>query len=162
MLSTQRMEALIDEPFYSALFVGLGVILFLLEIFIPSGGILGLFAIGSTVLGVFGFFHQGRSTLGFGSILAAVVFGFVILRYGLRRLQLHGTLSRETSHSVDESIPGLEGKEGETITPLRPAGMALIDGKRVDVVAPGKFIEKGHRVRVVETSGNRVVVREIT
>ncbi len=38
---------------------------------------------------------------------------------------------------------------------------ARIDGKRVDVVATGKFIEKDRRVRVVETTGNRVVVREI-
>ncbi|HLU48837.1 MAG TPA: hypothetical protein VK116_12165, partial [Planctomycetota bacterium] len=44
---------------------------------------------------------------------------------------------------------------------LRPAGVAEIDGKRVDVVTSGRFIERDRRVRVVDTTGNRVVVREI-
>ena len=46
------------------------------------------------------------------------------------------------------------------MTPLRPAGMALINGKKVDVVSIGDFIEKDCAVEVVEISGNRVVVRE--
>ena len=36
-----------------------------------------------------------------------------------------------------------------------------IDGKRVDVVTAGKFIDKETKIRVVETSGNRVVVRAV-
>ncbi|RKY01524.1 nodulation efficiency protein NfeD, partial [Candidatus Poribacteria bacterium] len=33
----------------------------------------------------------------------------------------------------------------------------LIDGRRVDVVAEGEFIERGRRVEVVKVEGNRVV-----
>ena len=44
--------------------------------------------------------------------------------------------------------------------PLRPAGMALIKGKKVDVVSVGDFVEKDRAVELVEISGNRVVVRE--
>ncbi len=72
-----------------------------------------------------------------------------------------GSLPAETCNSIDEGIPGLEGKTGHSTTPLRPAGLARIDGKRVDVVAKGKFLETDTKVQVVETSGNRVVVREI-
>ena len=43
---------------------------------------------------------------------------------------------------------------------MRPAGTAQIDGKRIDVVTMGKFIPKDRDVRVVDTSGNRVVVVE--
>jgi len=62
---------------------------------------------------------------------------------------------------VDERITDLVGREGVTVTPLRPAGMAEIDGAKVDVVALGDFIERDVRVRVVDNSGNRVVVRRI-
>jgi membrane-bound serine protease (ClpP class) len=33
------------------------------------------------------------------------------------------------------------GKGGTAATPLRPAGIAYLDGERVDVVSEGAFIE---------------------
>ena len=42
---------------------------------------------------------------------------------------------------------------------LRPAGFALIDGERVDVVSDGEPIEAGTAVEVVRVDGNRIVVR---
>ena len=48
-----------------------------------------------------------------------------------------------------------------TITPLRPAGKALIEGKRVDVISEGGFIERGAQVQVIQVEGLRVVVREL-
>jgi membrane-bound serine protease (ClpP class) len=53
------------------------------------------------------------------------------------------------------------GDPGRTLTKLRPAGKALINGRRVDVIAQGQMIAKGTAVEVVEISGARVVVREI-
>jgi len=41
---------------------------------------------------------------------------------------------------------------------LRPAGMALINGRRVDVVTEGAMIERDTPVRVVAVEGMRVVV----
>ena len=155
------MEVLIDDPFYSALFIGVSMILFMLEIFIPSFGVIGLFALAFAALGVYGFFHQGRQTLAVTGLASLGTFMLLALRFVLRRLSLSSTLPPETTHSVDVRIDGLVGKEGVAITQLRPAGIARIDGKRVDVVATGKFIDKDKRVRVTETSGNRVVVREV-
>jgi membrane-bound ClpP family serine protease len=37
-------------------------------------------------------------------------------------------------------------------------GIAVIDGKRYQVVSNGSAIEKGATVRVVEVHGNRIVV----
>ncbi len=50
------------------------------------------------------------------------------------------------------------GAEGVTVTPLRPAGTAMINGKRVDVVTEGVYIEEGRRVRIREVHGSRIVV----
>jgi membrane-bound serine protease (ClpP class) len=155
------MDVLISDPFFSAGFVSLGLILLLLEVFIPSGGVLGLLSLGSVALGIYGFFHQDRPGWGIGALVTALVFVALALRFGLRRVRFSTSMGPDTSTSVDEEIPSMENKEGVALSPLRPAGVALIDGRRVDVVATGQFIAKDRPVRVVNTSGNRVVVREI-
>jgi len=53
----------------------------------------------------------------------------------------------------------LLGQEGEAATDLGPSGLARLDGRRIDVVADGQYINSGERIRVVEVSGNRIVVR---
>jgi membrane-bound serine protease (ClpP class) len=57
---------------------------------------------------------------------------------------------------------GLVGQRGVTLTYLRPAGMALVDGQRVNVVTEGTFIPQDTPVEVIATEGTRVVVREST
>ena len=52
----------------------------------------------------------------------------------------------------------LVGKVGRTITALRPAGAVDVEGRRVDVVAEGVFVDAGREVRVVSVEGARVVV----
>ena len=49
-------------------------------------------------------------------------------------------------------------RTGRTLTPLRPAGLVEIDGRRIDVVADSEFLDAGVEVRVCEVEGNRVVV----
>ena len=53
------------------------------------------------------------------------------------------------------------GDVGPAVTDLRPAGKALINGRRVDVITRGHMLDKGCTVEVVEVSGNHVVVREV-
>jgi membrane-bound serine protease (ClpP class) len=55
--------------------------------------------------------------------------------------------------------PELVGKAGVALTALRPAGTAVFDGKRVDVVSEGTFVPKGEMVKVIAVEGLRVVVR---
>jgi len=55
-------------------------------------------------------------------------------------------------HAIDHS--GLVGKTGEALTDLRPAGMALVDGRRIDVVTQGDYIEQGAPIKVVDIHGN--------
>jgi membrane-bound serine protease (ClpP class) len=61
----------------------------------------------------------------------------------------------------DEAGPGagLLGQAGIAISLIGFAGMARIDGRRVDVVTEGEAIPPGVGVRVVEVDGPRVVVR---
>jgi membrane-bound serine protease (ClpP class) len=45
------------------------------------------------------------------------------------------------------------------VSPLRPAGIADIDGKRVDVVSQGEWIDAGAPIDIMRVDGNRIVVR---
>jgi membrane-bound serine protease (ClpP class) len=53
------------------------------------------------------------------------------------------------------------GDTGRTLTRLRPAGKASLNGRRIDVIAPGQMIDEDRLVEVIEVAGSRVVVKEI-
>lgn len=80
-----------------------------------------------------------------------------------RRLALQNeALASEGYVGVDiEGQRAMIGKQGITQSPLRPAGIALIDGRRIDVVSAGSFVDGGVPVVVTETNGPRVVVEPV-
>jgi len=55
----------------------------------------------------------------------------------------------------------LLGREGTSLTVLRPSGMARIDGRKVSVLTAGEYIDRGARIRVTRAEGNRIFVREV-
>jgi len=52
------------------------------------------------------------------------------------------------------------GKIGIAETPLRPAGVVIIDGKRMNAQSQGDFIIKGAKVIVTEVDSMKVVVKK--
>lgn len=144
-----------------------GVFLLGVEIFVPGGvlGVLGaLFLLAAIAMGFKAFGPDG----GIISMLIIIVLAGVGVALWIRffprtRMGQHLTL---TANGREFKAPSaawkvLVGHEGVTHTPLRPGGIALIDGRRVDVVAEGNWIEAGRPVRVIKVEGSRVVVREI-
>jgi membrane-bound serine protease (ClpP class) len=67
-----------------------------------------------------------------------------------------------TVGALDQDTPALVGPGGVAATALRPAGKAIFDGKRVDVVTDGVYIDAGTEVIVASVEGARVVVRAKT
>lgn len=53
------------------------------------------------------------------------------------------------------------GDHGVADSPLRPAGKMRVGDQYLDVVSDGTFIDRGKAVRIVEMSGNRIVVRAV-
>ncbi|MCL5290324.1 MAG: NfeD family protein, partial [Firmicutes bacterium] len=79
-----------------------------------------------------------------------------------RRVTLSNRQSRQEGYQAPRpELEKLLGQQGVAATPLRPAGAALIDGKRVDVVTEGEFIMPGTPVLVVMVEGTRVVVKAV-
>lgn len=107
----------------------------------------------------------GRMAL---SMIAAVVLSLVFLRAlpkfaAFNRLILKSeTRSSEgyVSASTEEDEQ-LVDQEGITLTDLRPVGIGLFGGKRINIIAEGEFIEQQRPVRIVEAHGSRIVVRTV-
>lgn len=70
-------------------------------------------------------------------------------------------VSQGTSGNIGTEQPELLHLQGTALSNLRPSGLALIDGRRIDVVSEGAMITAGSPIRVVAVEGFRVVVRSI-
>ena len=70
-------------------------------------------------------------------------------------------VSKSAVGDIGTAKPELLNQTGTAFTTLRPAGTAIINDKRVDVVTEGALIEKGTAIKVVAIEGLRVVVRAI-
>jgi membrane-bound serine protease (ClpP class) len=157
------------------LLLGIGLALLGLEFFvIPGFGITGFLGIG-TILGGLTLTLVGRGATYeaiiwaafrvVGSILAALVVGLVAFRFLPRlpvgrRLVLESAMpAREGFASPPETDQSWLGKRGVAATTLRPAGIARIEGARVDVVTEAEYVEAGEPVEVIRVDGNRIVVR---
>jgi membrane-bound serine protease (ClpP class) len=157
------------------LLVSIGVLLLALELFVLPGvtvaGIAGVVAIvaglgmtlvgaGATVPVIIG--ALGRVAM---SLLLAMAAAFALLRvlprlpFG-RRLVLATDMQADLGYvSAPESDRHWLGRTGTALSPLRPSGIAEIDGTRVDVVSDGGFIEAGAAIEVARVDGNRIVVQ---
>ncbi len=144
-----------------------GVILILAEFIVP-GGICGTFGfvmlLASTALG--GYYYPDYliyiiifEFLGF---VGSIGTGF----YLITKTSAGQKLVMSESQTVDKGYvgiqfdPSLVGKTGKVISPLRPAGIIEVDGKRVDAVSSGMFIELGSIVKIIDIQGPRIVVEE--
>ena len=71
-------------------------------------------------------------------------------------------VSKRVVGNIDAAQPELLHQTGVAHTELRPSGTALLNGKRIDVVTEGPFVERGAPIKVVAIEGMRVVVRALT
>ncbi len=155
-----------------------GVILLAIEVFVIPGfgiaGVLGIVAIlAGLILSLVGagdtsevvLMAAGRVIF---SLMIALMASLVILRFlprlpfGRRLILERGLAAAQGYASAPESDLRLLGKTGRASSPLHPAGIAEIDGERVDVVSDGELIEAGQFIEVSRVDGNRIVVRHMT
>jgi membrane-bound serine protease (ClpP class) len=145
--------------------LGVGLVLIVAEVLFPSFGILGVLATGC-ILGAVASAFAESTDLGVNFLIATallvpgtILIGLKLLPYSpvAKHLVVEG-FSFEDGAGIDRRDQDLVGVEGAVEAPLRPAGIARLAGRRVDVVTRGEAIGTGERVRVIEVQGNRVVV----
>ncbi len=134
------------------------------EALLPSGGILAVIAAGLLGYSIYTVFSAISFEAGMMIVLADIIILPIAALFGLKMLarsplSLQSSLRKsEGVVSYDEALTDLAGKEGVSLTNLRPSGTARVDGKRIDVVTRGDYIEKGETVEVLKVEGSRVVV----
>jgi membrane-bound serine protease (ClpP class) len=100
------------------------------------------------------------------TLISVFFIGFLLSKF-LPKTPLYGYLVLGTEEKTDKGFestrdePALVGRKGVLITDLRPAGVAMIADRRVDVVSRGEYVSKGSAVVVVEAHGSRIVVETV-
>ena len=99
-----------------------------------------------------------------------VVVGLPVVGFALvaawRRLAIGQTLE-EIDQATATAVPQiaeleyLRGRTGRTVSPMRPSGSVLFDGRRVDALTEGIMLDAGVWVKCVSVQGGRVIVRQL-
>lgn len=145
-----------------------GILLIFLEFFLPGAisGTLGVLAL------IFSLFLAGEDGIQMGvSILIAIFLSvlvfFIMIKIFNKKLVLFNKMvlsesaKKEDGYVSNINRTDLLGKEGISLTILRPSGTVIINNERVDVVSEGGFIEQNAVVKVIKVEGARIVVREL-
>jgi membrane-bound serine protease (ClpP class) len=147
-----------------------GAVAIIVEAFVPAAGLIGAAGLGSIVASVVVVFRRVGTTAGsiyLGVVLVLVpVLVVLYFRYFPRTFAGRWLISphrqeRDKGYTsyTPERYGELLGKEGVSLTIMRPVGTVLIEGRRYSAVTSGEYLEKDQPIRVVRIEGSRIVVR---
>lgn len=163
-----------------ALLVGLGLLLLALEIFVIPGfgvtGLLGLLGCGAGLFLTFLGRYPAPADLWRAGVMLLLSLVVVGLGTTVMLLVLPGTTlwarlqlaTRLAPQPEETPVPGVLpyapelGMEGITLTPLRPSGIGLFAGKRLDILSEGEYLPAQTAVKIIRVEGNHLVVRPVT
>lgn len=158
------------------LLFAIGLVLVILEIFvIPGFGVAGISGIILIIVSLFlaltgtNLPYVDTSIISLAiiqlssALVGALILIFILAKYlpktsTFSRLILIDSEINKKGFVSANKISKIVGKKGVALTTLRPAGIAEIDGKRLDVVTEGTYIEKGEKIVVISSEGFKVVV----
>jgi membrane-bound serine protease (ClpP class) len=156
--------------FSNGLVIGLavlGVVGILFELHVVPGhgfaGILGAVALLAAIVLAFGtpFVFVAAQSLAIAIVMSVVLFALVARLVPqnafMHRLAL--AADQGSDYVASEDHRPLLGRSGFATSYLRPAGVAAIDGKRVDVLTEGEFVTAGTAIVVTRVEGARIFVK---
>ena len=141
-----------------------GYALLIAEMYMPGFGVAGFSGIALLIGGIV--LMQPTALQALLLALISVVILGIALFFAMRSLK-KGRLNR-SDVVLNDRLDAGESRdlskyvslEGVAHTALRPAGIAILKGEKVNVVSDGDFIEAGASVRVARVDGTKVVVRK--
>jgi membrane-bound serine protease (ClpP class) len=143
-----------------------GLLLLGLEMITP-GMIVGIIGGITLMSGVVMAFVEGGAKEGVLALIIAVAGSGILLFWYARyfpetRFGKKMTLSTTVKGGeVHPELDILVGSEAKSLTALRPSGVILVAGRRVDAQSEGEWIDSGVAVSVVRVQGGSVLVRKI-
>ena len=151
-----------DYATLSLILLACGILVIVVEMFVPSAGVLGIVAATFLIAGVIVAFLKslffGLSILTCTSLAMPILFWLLVKVWPLTPLG-KAILMNDTIEVVPESTTNtLVGLVGEAKTKMLPSGTVMIDEKPYDAVSEGFAISPGDVVKVISARGNRVYV----
>ncbi len=148
------------------LVVGLGFVIF--EMFHPGIGAPGIVGAVLLILGVVIYAKTVLQALILVIIILAllgIALTIVLQSAAKGHLSRHLVLNDSLDEDKFSAVEDLEyfiGREGTSLTVLRPSGTADFNGVKLDVVSEGDFIPKDTPLSIIKIEGHRIVVKKIT
>lgn len=146
----------------------LGILCLIVEMFTPGFGVaggVGFLSLIAAIVMQLGWGSPQMALLIIAIVLCIIVLALVIFIRSFQRgrlsrsfLVLNESIDSASSSLSNDSAKALVGKFGTAVTALRPAGIAEIDGKRLDVMTAGAFVAKGSGIRVTAVDGVEILV----
>ena len=145
-------------------------ILLAVEFFIPSFGLIFILAMCFLAGGITIFFKISATAGVIGIIVAVIlvpavffIFFKILPRTNVGKSLTLDAPAKKTGEGVPDSnqLQNLLGKNGVTISPLRPVGMTDFDGNRLECIAESGYVERGKNVKVIKVEGTQLTVREV-
>lgn len=146
----------------------LGILLIILEIYIPDFGIVGLVGTTACLYSLFTYAGDWSSTIIF-ILIGIVTIGltiYLLVKTGNTlvvspNLVLQDTINTTPHRQSDEADQKLEiGNVGIAVTDLRPVGQVDFAGEIVEVRSQTKFISVNRQVVITEIVNQRIYVKE--
>lgn len=150
----------------------LGLFGILYELHIVPGhgipGVLGAVALLASIVLAFGPYGAAALVVALQTLATAIVLTVVLFYLATRAFPQNAWMAKLTFAGVQGADyvtstdrRALVGKTGVASSYLRPAGVALVDGNRVDVLTQGEFIPAGSPIRVTRVEGARIFVEPV-
>lgn len=167
-MATEFIQIFTEMGFVSALFLTIGIILCIVEIFVPGLGFLGYTGAGCVIGGIVFRTIEGLSFYQF-LVLILLIAGLIFFAIGLLIFLIKtglmvdvGVFSTKTALPKDyknKEYKKLVGKIGKSTTPLMQAGQVKVRGKIYDAICDEGYIEKNKFIKVIRLEDNRLIVR---
>jgi membrane-bound serine protease (ClpP class) len=150
--------------------IAIGFLLLGVEIVFPSGVCFALSILALLAGIVLAFLKDAKiGWLTFAGVVVAFACMVGLIRYcwtktSFGRNMVLGAPEEDTTLAympANRELERLVGRLGKAEGALRPSGIALFDGRRVDCITEGLMVEAGQNVRCVSVQAGRVIVRPV-
>lgn len=164
-----------DYSLIAILSLAVALMMFVAEIFVPSGGIIAILALTSLAASLWGAWMAwwGTSPALWWTYIASVVIlipttlsmavkFFPNTSWGKKIIHEVPTLDEVTGFKEEtDHLRSLIGKTGKTQTLLNPSGFVLVDHERLHCESQGMIVDPQVDVEIIAVEGTRVVVKVV-
>lgn len=156
--------------FETIILFAIGLLLLLAEVFlIPGFGLAGIGGAAAILASIFlTFGNMVQATYSILIALGVSVIGFFLLIKYIpstrtwRKFVLSTEQKKELGYTVGtKDLKRLTGKEGIAITPLRPSGIVEVNGKKLNALTRGEYVNSNTKIKIISVEGNKIVVEAV-